>query len=228
MQSLRSTNTTLVAENASLRQQICELKQLDEVGRRFPILSHHLESLMQSVDLVAPRYSATMRPFYILAASMGETLYRFFDSFLGFPSWRQVQRYRNSRHKVLGLHKHIFSLSLENFRSLARRYMPDSSDTRVCLAIDAVSHKAHVLIDLRIGQVAGLTEPLVLDPPTIDVLANDPDAFGRFLRNCSYRVVKFSFVFYLTRLDPREKAFPMASLLFVQGQATDAIIQSIS
>jgi hypothetical protein len=64
-----------VAENASLRQQICKLRQLDEVGRRFPILSHHLESLMQSIDLLAPRYSATMKPFYILATSMGETLY---------------------------------------------------------------------------------------------------------------------------------------------------------
>jgi hypothetical protein len=106
--------------------------------------------------------------------------------------------------------------------------MPDSSDTRVCLAIDAVSHKAHVLIDPRIGRVAGLTEPLVLDPHTIDVLANDPDAFGRFLRDCTYLVAKFSFIFYLTRLDPREKAFPMAILPSVQGQPTNAIIQSIS
>jgi hypothetical protein len=106
--------------------------------------------------------------------------------------------------------------------------MPDSSDTRVCLAIDAVSHKAHVLIDPRTGRVAGLTEPLVLDLHTIDALANDPDAFGRFLRDCAYRIVKFSFVFYLTRLDPRETGFPMVILPCVQGQATNAIIQSIS
>jgi hypothetical protein len=126
-----------------------------------------------------------MKPFYILAVSMGETLYGLFDSFLGFPSWIQVQRYQDGRCKVLGLHEDIFSLSLENFRSLARRYMPDSSDTRVCLAIDAVSHKSHILIDPRTGRVAGLTEPLVLAPHTIDVLANDPDAFGRFLRDCA-------------------------------------------
>jgi hypothetical protein len=159
---------------------------------------------------------------------MGETLSGLFDNFLGFPSWRQVQRYRDSWRKVLGLHEDIFSLSLENFRSLARRYMPDSSNTRICLAIDAVSHKAHVLIDPRTGQVAGLTEPLVLDPHTIHVLANDPDGFGRFLRDCASRVANFSFVFYLTRLDPREKAFPMVVLPSVQGQVTDAIIQSIS
>jgi hypothetical protein len=82
--SLRATNTTVVAENATLRQQICNLKQLDEVGRRFPILSHHLESLTQSVDLLAPRYSATMKPFYILAASVGETLYGFLTASLAF------------------------------------------------------------------------------------------------------------------------------------------------
>jgi hypothetical protein len=106
--------------------------------------------------------------------------------------------------------------------------MPDSSDTRVCLTIDAVSHKTHVLIDPRIGRVAGLTEPLVLDPHTSDVLANNPDAFGRFLHDCAYPVAKGSFVFYLMRLDPREKAFPMAIPPSVQRQATDAIIQSIS
>jgi hypothetical protein len=50
-----SNYTALIAENASLPQQICKLRQLDEVGRRFPILSHHLESLMQTVDLLAPR-----------------------------------------------------------------------------------------------------------------------------------------------------------------------------
>jgi hypothetical protein len=95
--------------------------------------------------------------------------------------------------------------------------MPDSSDTRVCLAIDAVSHKAHVLIDPRTGRAAELTEPLVLDPHTIDVLANDPNAFDPFLRDCAYRVAKVSFIFYLTRLDPREKAFPMAILPSAQG-----------
>jgi hypothetical protein len=84
--SLRATNTALVAESASLRQQICKFKQLDEVGRRFPILSHHLELLMQSVDLLAPRHSATMKPFYSLGASMNETLHGLFDSFFRFPS----------------------------------------------------------------------------------------------------------------------------------------------
>jgi hypothetical protein len=106
--------------------------------------------------------------------------------------------------------------------------MPDSSDTRVCLAIEAVSHKTHVLIDPRTGRVAGLTEPLALDPHTTDVLVDDLDAFGRFLRDWAYRVTKFSLIFYLTRLDPSEKVFPMAILPSVQGQATDAIIQSIS
>jgi hypothetical protein len=95
--------------------------------------------------------------------------------------------------------------------------MPHSSDTRVCLAIDAVSHKVHVLIDPRTGRVARLTEPLVLDSHTIDVLANDTDGFGRFLRDYAYRITKFSFLFYLTQLDPREKTIPMAILPSVQG-----------
>jgi hypothetical protein len=41
-------------------------------------------------------------------------------------------------------------------------------------------------------------------------------------------VANFSFVFYLTRPDPRDKAFPMAILPSAQGQATDATISSFS
>jgi hypothetical protein len=41
-------------------------------------------------------------------------------------------------------------------------------------------------------------------------------------------VAKFSYVFYLTRLDPREQAFPMAVLPSVQGQAMDDTISSLS
>jgi hypothetical protein len=225
--SLRATNTTLVTENTNLQQQISKLKQLDEVGRRFPILSHHLESLMQSVNLLARWYNATMKPFYILARSMGKTLYRLFGSFLGFPSGRQVQRYRDSRRKVLGLHEDIFSLSLEPF-VLSRGDTGQIYQTPESAWQSKPCHKAHVLIDPRTGRVAELTGPLVLDPHAIDALANDPDAFGRFLCDCAYRVTKFSLIFYLTRLDPREKVFPMAILPSAQGQATDVIIQSIS
>jgi hypothetical protein len=110
---------------------------------------------MQSVDLLAPRYRATMKPFYILATSMGETLYGLFDSFLGFLSWRQVQQYRDSQRKVLGLREDILSLSLENFRSLARRYMPDSSDARVCLAVDAAFIKPTSLLILAPAESLG-------------------------------------------------------------------------
>jgi hypothetical protein len=60
-----------------------------------------------------------------------------------------------------------------------------------------MSHKAHALVDLRTGRVGGLTELLVLDPLTSDVLLNDPDAFGRLLRDYAYHVAKFSFVFEL-------------------------------
>jgi hypothetical protein len=165
-----------------------------------------------------------MKPFYILAASMAETLYGLLIASLAFHRGDKSNDIATVGVKYWDCTKTSFSLSLENFRSLPRRYMPDSSDTRVYLAIDAVSHKAHVLFDPHTGRIAGLTEPLVLDPHTIDVLENDPNAFGRFLRDCVYHVAKFSFVSYLTPFDPREKVFPMAILPFVQGQATDAII----
>jgi hypothetical protein len=49
--------------------------------------------------------------------------------------------------------------------------MPESSEKRVCLSINAVSHKARILVDSRASEVIGLTEPLVLnhetEPPTV-------------------------------------------------------------
>jgi hypothetical protein len=169
-----------------------------------------------------------MGQFYIIAASMSETLYRLFDCFFGFLSWRQVERYRSKRIPVLGLQNDAFCLSKENFHALAQKYMSRGSDTRVCLCVDVLSHMAHVLVDPHTGEVTGLTDPLILDRETANFLKNNPDAFAQFVRDHSYMVVKLSLAFYLTRLDPREKAFPMVILPSVQGQATDATILSFS
>jgi hypothetical protein len=130
---LRETNTFLSAENTLLRQQIHKFGQFNEVCRRFPPLSHHIESLLQSVSMRTPRYSAKMKASYVLVGSMGETLYELFDCHFDFPSWREVERYQAKRRKALGLHKVNPSLSRKSFRSLTREYMPESSDKCVSL-----------------------------------------------------------------------------------------------
>jgi hypothetical protein len=56
--------------------------------------------------------------------------------------------------------------------------MPAPSDKRVCISIEAVSHNAHVLVDPRTGEVAGLTELLLLNHETVLFLKNDSDAFA--------------------------------------------------
>jgi hypothetical protein len=121
--------------------------------------------------------------------------------------------------------KSTFSLSRESFRSLAFEYIPESSDKRVCLSIGAVSHEAHVFIDLRIAEV---TEPLVFNQETALLLKNDSDAFAQLLRHHPYMVTKFSFVVYLTRLDLRVNAFSMVFLPAVHGHATDDTLSSFS
>jgi hypothetical protein len=101
-------------------------------------------------------------------------------------------------------------------------------DARVCFCIDALSHKSQVLVDSHTGDVTGLTEPLILDRETTNLFKDNPDAFAHFVRDHSHTVANFSFIFYGIRLDPRKKAFPMAILPMVQGQATDATISSLS
>jgi hypothetical protein len=159
---------------------------------------------------------------------MGGALYGLFDCHFGFRSWREVGRYPAKRRKALGLHEVNFSLLRESFRSLAREYMPESSDKRVCLSIDPVSHRAYVLIDPHTGEVTELTEPLLLNRETALLLKNDSDAFDQFLRHHAHMVTKFSFVLYLIRLDTRAKAFPMAILPAVHGYATDDTLLSLS
>jgi hypothetical protein len=104
--------------------------------------------------------------------------------------------------------------------------MSSGLDTRVCLCVDA--HKAHVFVDPRTGEVTELTEPLILDREVANFLKDNPDAFAQFVREHSHMVANFSFVSYLTRIDPREKTFLMAILPWEQGQATDATISSLS
>jgi hypothetical protein len=48
------------------------------------------------------------------------------------------------------------------------------------------------------------------------------------LRHHAHLVTKFSFVLFLTRLDPRAKAFPMAILPAVHGHATDDTLSSLA
>jgi hypothetical protein len=119
-------------------------------------------------------------------------------------------------------------LSRENFHALAQRYMSSDSDTPVCFCLDALSHKAHVLVDPHTGEVTRLAEPLVLDREAANSLKDNPDAFTQCVRDHSHMVAKFSFISYLMRLDPWEKAFPIVLLPSVQGQATDATISSLS
>jgi hypothetical protein len=78
------------AENALQRQQTQKFGQFDEVCRRFPLLSHHIESPLQSASMRTPRCSAKMKPFYVLVGSMGEILEELSDCHFGFPSWREV------------------------------------------------------------------------------------------------------------------------------------------
>jgi hypothetical protein len=68
----------------------------------------------------------------------------------------------------------------------------------------------------------------VLNRETANFLKNNSDAFAQLVRECTHIMERFSFVFYLTRLDPREKAFPMAILPSVQGQAADSTLPTLS
>jgi hypothetical protein len=104
---------------------------------------------------------------------MGETLCELFDCQFGFPSWREVERYGAKHRKALGFHAVNFCLFRQSFRSLAREYMPESSDKSVCLSIDAVSHKTHVAVDPCTSEVAVHTEPLVLNHETALLLKNN-------------------------------------------------------
>jgi hypothetical protein len=89
--ALRKISAALSAHNALLRSQTKQVQQFNAIYNRFPVLSHHATSLMQSTNQRTPCYNSKMKPFYILTPSMGETLYRLFDYLFGFPSWRQVE-----------------------------------------------------------------------------------------------------------------------------------------
>jgi hypothetical protein len=114
------------------------------------------------------------------------------------------------------------------FGFLEREQIPNSSNKRAYLSIDAISHKDHVLIDPSTGEVPGLTEPLVFNHETALLLNNDSDVFAQFVRHHAHKATKFSFVVDLIPLNPRAKAFPMGILLPVHGDATDDTFAPLS
>jgi hypothetical protein len=84
--ALRQMNATVSVHTTHLQHQTQKLQQFGEVCSRFPILSHHVASLMESTSQRTPRYNSKVKPFYILAGWMGETLYQLCDRLFGFPS----------------------------------------------------------------------------------------------------------------------------------------------
>jgi hypothetical protein len=72
--------------------------------------------------------------------------------------------------------------------------MSSGSDTRVCLCVDARSHKIHVFVYPHTGEVTGLTESLILDRETTNFLKDNPnpDAFAQFVRDHSHMAGNFS------------------------------------
>jgi hypothetical protein len=89
--ALCEVNAALSVHNALLQFQTKQVQQFKAVYIRFPVLSYHVTAMMQSTNQRTPCYNSKMKSFYMLAISMGETLYRLFDCLFGFPSWWQVE-----------------------------------------------------------------------------------------------------------------------------------------
>jgi hypothetical protein len=89
--ALRETNAVLSAHDALIQSRTTQVQPFNAVYSRFPVLSHHVTSLMQSTNQRTPCYNSKMKPCCMFAVSMGETLYQLFDWLFGFLSWRQVE-----------------------------------------------------------------------------------------------------------------------------------------
>jgi hypothetical protein len=224
--ALRETNAAVSAHNALLQSQTRQVQQFNALCSRFLVLSHHTTSLMQSTNQRIPCYNSK-KPFYILAVSIGKTLYWFFDCLFGSRHGRKLNDTNPGIGMRLAPRRRFLFIEGEFSCSHTKVHVKWFRRSRLSLHRRAV-HKAHVIVDPHTGEVTGLRDLLILDCEIANFSKDNPDAFAQFVRNHSHMIAKFSFVFYLTRLDPREKAFPMVILSSVQGQTTNSTVSCLS
>jgi hypothetical protein len=114
-------------------------------------------------------------------------------------------------------------LSPEYVDLLAGIFMPTDRDRMASMPLDIISHKAAVLINSTTGDVSGITESFQVSIHATHYFETHPENFEVFVRDQCMRAAKYSFAFFISRLDLREKTVPITIIPATAASATNGI-----
>ena len=134
----------LLSEQVQLMEKkvTTECKLLAE-GFCLPFLQRHI------LGLGTGQYPKENVPIFLQMAQCGEGLWALFKEHLGFPSWRQIQRWRASCLERIGISKDNLNGEIPNLRHVFQVFLGENygqQHYRVVLAVDAAGVSPRVVV----------------------------------------------------------------------------------
>ena len=224
--NLRSTiddlEHTLAMTTAKFSNACSELQQTREelelykglVGRLFPSESGltTFPFLQKHVLSLGHNFPEENIPIMLQMAQCGEGLWALFKEHLGFPSWRQIQRWRASCLERIGISKENLNGEISNLRHVFQVFLGENyagQHYRVVLAVDAAGVSPRVVVHKN-GQIDGFVDSDATIPVEQAILLRNSLADLRgFVSEHHDDIVRDFFVVFVCPLESHRGGFPI-------------------
>ena len=235
----------LAMTTAKFSKACSELQQAREelelykglVGRLFPSESGQTSFafLQKHVLSLGHNFPEENIPIMLQMAQCGEGLWALFKEHLGFPSWRQIQRWRASCLERIGISKDNLNGEIPNLRHVFQVFLGENyrqQHYRVVLAVDAAGVSPRVVVHKN-GQIDGFVDSDARIPVEQAILLRNSLADLRgFVAEHHEDIVRDFFVVFVCPLESNRGGFPIFLFPKCNGSAdpdfTAALMQLVN
>lgn len=177
----------------------------NDVLEQYEFLRKHLNSIKNG------SFDKENRHIFLIFSQMGESLWTEFVRYMGFPSWRTIQRWRNEELIKSGINQCLFNGQTENIVKIFKIFFGDNfndSKQRFVIAIDAAGITPRVVIHAN-GQIEGFMEDIFIDPEEAKQIKSSIETLKAFIDVNKNEIIKDFFVIYVCPLKPSKGGFPL-------------------
>ena len=189
---------------SELEQKVAVLQQTS-VLEKLPFLQKHLANLGHN-------YPEEHIPIFLAMAQCGESTWRLFQEYLGFPCWRTIQNWRQRALEHHDLSSDVLDGSLENMNALFLKFFGENYGVkriRVVLAVDAAGVSPRVVVHKN-GKVDGLiNDDYFIDEASATNLRGSLTALKSFVESVNDQICKDFFVVFVCPLESESGGFPI-------------------
>lgn len=232
VQNLKAVNAMNMQRMSEACSQVAEMRRqlnlYNGVNRQlFQGKSGHLEFLEQHVMNLRGNYPDACIPTYLQMAQVGENAWNLLVDYLGFPSWRTVQRWRASFLEHYQLSRDILDGEVVNLDYLFSTYFGNDykgKGIRVVLSVDAAGASPRVIVHKN-GHIEGfVNHDAAIDPEEAQKLRSSLSQLRSFVAAHHRDIVKDFFVVLVCPLESNSGGFPIFLYPKTNGSADPVFV----